>query len=322
MTKVFEFLDKYAVRIILTEILLIGILLGCNYVSTIKTDMQSSFNKMENYFLTQVEVSEKQANLTIKGLLLIIEQLEDIANSQQYIIDQNRTTIDVNKKQTEVVEKNSQSPSYEELKSHTVYIVGCSNKVLSDETKIHYMLETEGVCWAGTGSVIKITDTETYILTNNHVAGKDELNVSLYVQNGESKTPAEVVKYHDYVDLAVIKIKGRIEGKTEIPGYAIAKIQEKVYVVGNPLGNKMTYSEGVVANFLTTDLLIQAPLIYGNSGSAIINQEGKLVGVCYALQTYPYIFGIPAPQITHSLCVDTISIIPFLKDLGLYNEKE
>jgi hypothetical protein len=82
----------------------------------------------------------------------------------------------------------------------------------------------------------------------------------------------------------------------------------------------MTYSEGIVANFLERDMLIQAPLIYGNSGSGIYNSKGELVGVCYALQTFPGFLGTPMPQITHSLCVDSISIKVFLINLGLYND--
>jgi S1-C subfamily serine protease len=266
MTKFLDYLDRNAIKIVLTATLILGVFLGGLYISSIKSDIVKLNTQM---------ISEK----VIK-------------------------------------------PNYSVLKSHTVYIVGCSNKILSDEKKIKYLLgeEKEAVCWSGTGSVIKITDTETYILTNNHVAGAGEEKVTLYIQNEDSKVIAEVVKNHPYVDAAVIKIKVKLIGKTVIPGYAVAKIQDSVYVVGNPLGNKMTYSEGVVANFVKTDMLIQTPLIYGNSGSAIINKDGKLIGMCYSLQMYPWILGLPAPQITHCLCVDSLSIQMFLKDLGLIDE--
>jgi len=212
-------------------------------------------------------------------------------------------------------------PSYDELKSHSVYLKGCAEGLEEGENYPFATKEDEMVCWRGSGSVIKIDKNYTYILTNNHVAGKNTKNpiISVEDENGNYVT-TEIVRYHKYVDLAVVKYRGHLKGKTIIPRYALPKIQENVFVVGQALGNHYIYSEGIVAGRVDNSVLIQAPLIYGNSGSAILNEKGSLVGVCFALQTYPWVLGLPAPQITHSLIVDSIDVQMFLKDLGLIEE--
>jgi S1-C subfamily serine protease len=316
MTKIFEWLETNAVKIIITVVIVWGLFFAFLYIQGIKKDIYDLSVRTNIIALEQEERQSAQFETTMEGLMVVVEQLEELAKQQAYVIDQNRAKEVTN---TQIASK-LDKPSYELLKSRTVFIAGCSDKVLSDEDRIRYGLGGEGNCWAGTGSVIKITDTETYIITNNHVSGKGEPNVTLYIQNGESKVVAQVVAQHPYVDMAVLKIPGKLEGKTAIEKIGTVNIQNSIYVVGNPLHNKMTYSEGVVANFVEMDMFIQAPLIYGNSGSGIYNSSGELVGLCYALQSYPWILGLPAPQITHSLCVDSISIKTFLKDLGLYND--
>lgn len=309
MKRFLDFIDNNAVKIIVTTVIAWGLFFGVLYIQSIKKDIYDLSVRTNITAIEQEETQSFQFEMTIKGLLVVIEQLEELAKQQAYVIDQNRA----------VVQK-LDKPSYDLLKSRTVFIAGCSDKVLSEEDRLKYGLGGEGACWSGTGSIIKITDTETYIITNNHVSGLGEPNVTLYVQNGQSKFVAAIVAHHPYVDMAIIKIKGKLVGKTAIEKIGTVNIQDSVYVVGNPLHNKMTYSEGVVANFVEMDMLIQAPLIYGNSGSAIYNSKGEMVGLCYALQIYPWILNLPAPQITHSLCVDSISIRAFLKTLGLYND--
>jgi S1-C subfamily serine protease len=190
---------------------------------------------------------------------------------------------------------------------------------LPETTKTQYLLgEEEGMCWSGTGSIIKITDTETYILSNNHVFGKDQDNVHIYIENGKEKVEAQIVAYNKYEDIAVAKIPGKLIGKTSMNRISTVHIQDPVYVVGNPLRVKYTYSEGILAGYEDTSLLFQLPCIYGSSGSAIWDSKGNLVGVVYALEMYSGFMGIPEARITHTLAVDSLSVKLFLKDLGLY----
>jgi S1-C subfamily serine protease len=283
------------------------------FVKGIKTDIQFLSEQIALSFQLNEEVQAKRFDLTIEAFTIMFEYLEKIDQSNQYIIDQNRER---EYKQENTKTTSQTKPTYKELKSHTVFIIGCSGEkdIKSD---MSYNLGDEDMCWSGTGVVLKTVNNKTYILTNNHVAGKDEKNVKLYVENGREKIQAEVVKNHEYEDVAVIKIEGELIGKVAIPGISMATIQDPVYVVGNPLGVKYVYSEGVVAGYEDTSMLIQMPLIYGNSGSGVFDKNGNLVGLVFALEGYRGWMGIPQARITHSLIVDSITIRPFLKSLGL-----
>jgi len=314
MTKFLDYLDRNAIKIALTSILILGVFLGCLYVSTIKSDVARLSTKIVALFLEQSDNQEEVNQLTFQGLLLIIEQLEDVAKTQQYIIDQNRDKVE-----KETGNKSTTKPTYEEIRSHSVWIEGCSGGA-DHEDEVSFPVGEEGGCWGGTGVVIKTGYNETYILTNNHVSGKGEKDVKLYVENDKTHklVKAVIVAQHKTVDAAVIKIYTTLPGKKAITGIATANVQDPVYVVGNPLGVRDVYSEGVVAGYEDTSMLLQMPCIYGNSGSGVFNQEGKLVGLVFALEMYHGFLGIPEARITHSLVVDSVSIRTFLKDLGLY----
>ena len=314
MRNFLNYLDRNAIKIVLTATLILGVFLGGLYISTIKTDITRLSTKMVVLFGEQNDNQEIVNQLTFKGLLLIIEQLEDIAKTQQYIIDQNRDKVE-----KETGKKSATKPTYEEIRSHSVWIEGCSGGK-DHEDELSFPVGEDGTCWGGTGVVIKTGYNETYILTNNHVAGKDQEDIKLYVENDKTHklVKAEIVANHKTVDAAVIKIYANLPEKKAITGIATAHIQDSVYVVGNPLGVRDVYSEGVVAGYESDSMLLQMPCIYGNSGSGVFDQNGKLVGLVYALEMYSGFLGIPEARITHSLVVDSVSIRTFLKDLNLY----
>lgn len=314
MTKFLDYIDRNAIKTVLTASLILTLFISVLYVSTIKGDIARLNTKIALSFSEQADSQIEVTELTFKGLMLIIQQLEDLAKSQQYIIDQNR----IKEEQVNIINKKAIKPTYESLKAHSVFIFGCSGKTLENDIQIDFPIADEGTCWSGTGVVIKITNAETYILTNNHVSGKGEKDVHLYIENGKNKVEATIIAQHPTVDAAVIKVPTKLIDKTAIPGIAKGNIQDPVFVVGNPLGVKNVYSEGVIAGYEGIDLLIQIPCIYGNSGSGVFNANGDLIGLVYALEVYPGFMGIPEARITHSLVVDNVSIRVFLKDLKLY----
>ncbi len=274
--------------------------------------MTKIYNWVENNAIKALIVTTILVTF-IFGTAYVLSMKNDVREIQKQCLIQSRLVQDNIK------------PEYNTLKSHTVFIIGCSGGVDVSAKLINLIGDDEdeaGGCWAGTGVVIKVTNTETYILTNNHVAGKQENNPIIYVENEESKIEAEIVKYHDYLDIAVIKVKGQLIGKTPIPGITTVFIQDPVYVVGHPLAVKYVYSEGVVAGYKGTSMLLQIPCIYGNSGSGVYNKDGKLAGLVFALEVYPGFAGIPEARITHALIVDSESIQLFLKDLDLFNQGE
>lgn len=135
-----------------------------------------------------------------------------------------------------------------------------------------------------TGSGV-IISADGYIVTNNHVVdGADELTVTL---NDNQEHSARIIGTDKTTDLALIKIDGK-----NLPAITIAnsndiKVGEWVLAVGNPLGLNNTVTAGIVSakarslgangveSFIQTDAAINA----GNSGGALVNTRGELVGI-------------------------------------------
>jgi len=135
-----------------------------------------------------------------------------------------------------------------------------------------------------------IVSPQGYILTNNHVIqGADEIRVIL--ANGETPS-AKVVGTDPDTDLAVLKIN-----YVKLPAITIGlsktlRVGDVVLAIGNPFGVGKTVTMGIVSatgrtqlgintfeNFIQTDAAINP----GNSGGALINANGKLVGINTAI---------------------------------------
>ena len=150
----------------------------------------------------------------------------------------------------------------------------------------------------GVGSGVIVSD-DGYILTNNHVIERsDEIRVTL--SNGK-EYPAESVGRDaagtevSGTDLAVLKIDA--EGLPTLPFGDSDQLEvgEWVIAIGTPLNFSQTVTRGIVSakgrpgwfsgikygNFIQTD----APINRGNSGGALINIRGELVGINTAIIT-------------------------------------
>lgn len=150
----------------------------------------------------------------------------------------------------------------------------------------------------GVGSGVIVSD-DGYILTNNHVIERsDEITVTL--SNGKEYT-AELVGRDaagtevSGTDLAVLKIDA--EGLSTLPFGDSDQLEvgEWVIAIGTPLNFSQTVTRGIVSakgrpglfsgikygNFIQTD----APINRGNSGGALINIRGELVGINTAIVT-------------------------------------
>jgi serine protease Do len=143
----------------------------------------------------------------------------------------------------------------------------------------------------GLGSGV-IVSPEGYILTANHVVeGADEIKVSI----GENKKEyaAKVIGTDPPTDVAVLKIDAK-----DLPAITLAdsdqlEIGDLVLAIGNPYGLSQTVTMGIVSalgrnglagfnqyqNFIQTDAAINP----GNSGGALVDAEGRLVGINTAI---------------------------------------
>lgn len=136
----------------------------------------------------------------------------------------------------------------------------------------------------GAGSGVIIT-SDGYIVTNNHVvAGADEILVKL---NDNTEYKGRIIGLDETTDLALVKVEA-----TGLPAITIGnsddlKIGEWVLAVGNPFNLTSTVTAGIVSakarslgangveSFIQTDAAINA----GNSGGALVNERGELVGI-------------------------------------------
>ena len=149
-----------------------------------------------------------------------------------------------------------------------------------------------------TGSGIIISD-DGYILTNNHVVSSSEAEayyqvseatkITVTLFDDDTQYDAKIVGTDEETDLAVIKIDKTGLTKAEFADSDSIKVGEFAMAVGSPLGLQSSITCGVVSavNREVTDTdgktytLIQtdAAINAGNSGGALVNSEGKVIGV-------------------------------------------
>jgi S1-C subfamily serine protease len=145
----------------------------------------------------------------------------------------------------------------------------------------------------GTGIVI---DSRGYILTNHHIIESDvdptyEGYSRVYVIPGKDENirfVARVVGYDEVFDLALLKVEKQLESRIMIGDSDTLRQGEKVVAIGNPVGLTNTVTSGIVSStdrpYLQIGGVIQidAALNPGNSGGALIDNDGYLVGIAFA----------------------------------------
>ncbi len=140
----------------------------------------------------------------------------------------------------------------------------------------------------GIGSGVVVT-RDGYILTNNHVVdGAEEVKVKL--SDGREYT-AKVIGRDPKTDVAVIKVAATDLEPATIADSDRIEVGDIVFAVGNPFGIGQTVTMGIVSatsratsnlafeDFIQTDAAINP----GNSGGALVDAEGRLIGVNSAI---------------------------------------
>lgn len=148
------------------------------------------------------------------------------------------------------------------------------------------------------GSGIIISD-DGYILTNNHIVSSSSesdfyevssaTKVTVKLFNDETEYEAKIIGTDEQTDLAVIKIDKNDLPKAEFADSDNIKVGEFAMAVGNPLGmessitcgvvsavnRKITDSDGNTYTLIQTDAAINS----GNSGGALVNSKGQVIGI-------------------------------------------
>ena len=158
--------------------------------------------------------------------------------------------------------------------------------------------QNQGSTATASGSGIVISE-DGYILTNNHIVSSsssesyyevsEATKVTVTLFNDETEYEAKIVGKDEQTDLAVIKIEKTGLSKAEFADSDSVKVGEFAMAVGNPLGMQSSITCGVISavNREVTDsddkkfTLIQtdAAINSGNSGGALVNSEGKVIGI-------------------------------------------
>ena len=167
---------------------------------------------------------------------------------------------------------------------------------------------------SGSGVIIS---KDGYIATNNHVIeGADEISVTL--NNSETYT-AELIGRDPSTDLALLKIKADDLSFVEFANSDEVKVGEWVLAVGNPFNLTSTVTAGIVSakarsinilkgdsendvfpieSFIQTDAAVNP----GNSGGALVNTQGQLIGINTAIASKTgsysgYSFAVPSNMV-------------------------
>ena len=170
----------------------------------------------------------------------------------------------------------------------------------------YYNRKGEQIQKGSTGSGVVISE-DGYIVTNNHVIDNaDKLTVTL---NNQKSYKARVIGFDKKTDIALLKIDAK-EKLDYIPfgDSNNIKIGEWVLAVGNPYNLTSTVTAGIISaksrdldgdqniqSFLQTDAVVNP----GNSGGALVNTRGELIGINTAISSRTgsyigYSFAVPS----------------------------
>jgi len=182
--------------------------------------------------------------------------------------------------------------------------VGVAAKVLPSvvgievEYKVNSFFSKNSGSATAEGSGVIISE-DGYILTNNHVISSsssssyyelgDATSIKVYLYNDETPYTATIVGKDEQSDLAVIKIEKDGLTAAELGDSSSIQVGEWCMAIGNPLGMKssvttgtisavnreVTEEDGQVLNVIQTCAAINS----GNSGGALVNSQGQVIGI-------------------------------------------
>ncbi len=211
--------------------------------------------------------------------------------------------------QTSTPSTNSGTVSLVDLKNYSDTTVYAANKIMPSivGVEIQYTVKSSFFMFGGgqtstataAGSGIIISE-DGYILTNNHVVDSSSsssysyyeiskaTSVKVKLYNNDKTYDATIVGQDSQTDLAVLKIDATGLTAAEFANSDEVKIGEFAMAIGNPLSlgssitcgvisatNRQVTSEGTTYTCIQTDAAINS----GNSGGALVNAEGKVIGI-------------------------------------------
>jgi len=219
--------------------------------------------------------------LIVVLLCIVIIKLDyadhNMSVSTEYEVDRLSTNSDTK------VEKNSKELLENAVKS----VVGISK--LEQNGNSIFLSNFEQKLGLGSGVIIS---ENGYILTNQHVAGNKYGNCYVTLENGTTYN-GSVIWADSNLDLAIVKITANKLDYMNLADSDKVCLAEDVFAIGNPIGIEFqrTVTKGIISGIDRTikledtesymEDLIQtdATINEGNSGGALINSNGELIGI-------------------------------------------
>jgi putative serine protease PepD len=184
-----------------------------------------------------------------------------------------------------------------EIGSNSINAKSISALVTPSVVSISVKTSTGG--GTGSGSVYKTSASSSYIITNNHVIESALTSGTIKVEFADgSEIAATIVGRDRMYDIAVLQVK-----KGNLPAIALGdsskiSVGDEVLAIGSPLGLANTVTQGIISalnrpvtagtndstsyvNAIQTDAAINP----GNSGGALVDAQGRIIGVNSAIAT-------------------------------------
>jgi S1-C subfamily serine protease len=170
----------------------------------------------------------------------------------------------------------------------------------------------------GSGSAVVFTD-DGYLLTNAHVVGTGRHGTAIFSDGSEA--PFSVIGADPLSDLAVLRARGEVPDAATLGDADRLVVGQLVVAVGSPLGLSGSVTAGVVsalgrslpvrqgrAGRVIEDVIqTDAALNPGNSGGALANSAGRVVGINTAVAGFGLGLAVPINDTTRRI-VDTLMV--------------
>jgi len=244
--------------------------------------------------------------LTLGGYKLFIEKPQAVIESpvsQPAAIETTFTNTVVDS-----MENTDFTVAAEKTLNSVVHVKNTSYKTVRDPFKEYFYGQGSGsrqYSQIGTGSGV-IISSDGYIITNNHVVkGASEIEVTL---NNKKVLNAKLIGTDPTNDIALLKVESGELPYIPFGNSDVVRVGEWVLAVGNPYNLTSTVTAGIVSakardldgnhgvdSFIQTDAAVNP----GNSGGALVNTSGELIGINTAISSQTgsfvgYSFAVPS----------------------------
>ncbi len=264
----------------------------------------NTFKSVENNYKPKTSFSKSILVPFISGIVgasLVVGACFGVPNIKNQLLSTGILGTETKEEQKSSNQVNATAVS---LKEYSETGIGVAEKVLPSIVGIEIEYNINSIFGKGTSSATGsgiIISEDGYILTNNHVVStstsssssyyevSDAVSVKVKLYNDDNVYDAKIIGTDDQTDLAVIKIDKTGLTAAELGDSDSVKVGEYAMAIGNPLGLATSATSGIISavnrEITTTDnekytvMQTDAAINSGNSGGALVNSEGKVIGI-------------------------------------------